>query len=93
MAQTREIRPSREDILEALRDIIIVNLRMEDIKPEDINEGTDLVDKFSLDSIDRLEMEVCVQDKFGVRITLDEFDFNSVIVGQVIDVILSAWIS
>jgi acyl carrier protein len=52
-----------------LKEIIIEELKMEDVAPEDIGDDDPLFgDKFGLDSIDAVEVVFHVKKHFGVEI-------------------------
>lgn len=57
------------DLIQRLKSIIISELNLEDITPEDINEDDPLFGEgFRLDSLDAVELVVQVQKHFGVEI-------------------------
>lgn len=53
-----------------LKIIIVETLKLDDTRPEDIPDDEPLFGspRFDLDSIDALELVVCFEKKFGVRI-------------------------
>ena len=58
-----------EDLVEALKKLIIVTLKLEDITPEDIeDDGALFGEGLGLDSIDALELVVALEKTYGVFI-------------------------
>lgn len=58
-----------EQIIEQLKVILIEDLNLEDITPEEIGDDEPLFgDGLGLDSLDAVEMAVIVQKHFGVEI-------------------------
>jgi acyl carrier protein len=61
------------DLTEELKILIIDALRLEDVKPADIDPAAPLfTEGLGLDSIDALELGVALQKKYGMR-----FDANA----------------
>jgi acyl carrier protein len=61
------------DVKDRLREVIIKTLRLESVKPEDIQDDTPLFGEgLGLDSIDALELVVALEKEFGIKITDDE---------------------
>lgn len=57
------------DIKEKLKQVLITDLNLTDIAPEDINDDESLFgDSLGLDSLDAVEIIVIVQKHFGVEI-------------------------
>jgi acyl carrier protein len=57
------------DLLEELRKVLVEELNLEDIKPEDIDANEPLFGGgLGLDSIDALELAIVVERKYGVKI-------------------------
>jgi acyl carrier protein len=57
------------DLKQRLKEILIEELKMEDVTPEDIGDDDQLFgDRFGLDSIDAVEVVFCVKKHFGVEI-------------------------
>ncbi len=62
-----------DELKDRLREVIIKNLRLEGVKPEDIKDDTPLFGEgLGLDSIDALELVVALEKEFGIKITDDE---------------------
>ena len=60
---------TQQEIIEALKPLIINNLYIEDTLPEDIDEDAPLFGEgLGLDSIDAVELVVLVEKNFGVPI-------------------------
>lgn len=58
-----------EQLVENLKVQIIQALKLEDIKPEDINENEPLFGEgLGLDSIDALELIVLMEKEYGIRV-------------------------
>jgi len=56
-------------LLEELRKMLVEELNLEDIKPEDIDANEPLFGGgLGLDSIDALELAIVVERKYGVKI-------------------------
>jgi acyl carrier protein len=56
-------------MLDELRGLLIVELNLEDIRPEDIKDNEPLfVDGLGLDSIDALELAIVIERKYGIKI-------------------------
>jgi acyl carrier protein len=56
-------------MLDELRELLIVELNLEDISPEDIKDNEPLfVDGLGLDSIDALELAIVIERKYGIKI-------------------------
>jgi acyl carrier protein len=56
-------------MLDELRELLIVELNLEDIRPEDIKDNEPLfVDGLGLDSIDALELAIVIERKYGIKI-------------------------
>ncbi|MGZ3844700.1 MAG: phosphopantetheine-binding protein [Flavisolibacter sp.] len=62
-----------QDLKYQLKQQIIEELKLEDLKPEDINDDAPLFgDGLGLDSIDALELVVLLEKYHGVKITDEE---------------------
>ena len=59
----------REDVKRTLREMIVRELRLEEITPDDLGDDLPLTgERLGFDSIDILELLVAVERQFGVRI-------------------------
>ncbi len=58
-----------EDLKKELKEMIVRDLKIQDVKPEDIADDAPLFEEgLGLDSLDAVEMVVLVQKYFGVQI-------------------------
>lgn len=56
-------------MLDELRSLIVEELNLEDVKPEDIKDDEPLFgDGLGLDSIDALELAIVIERNYGVKI-------------------------
>lgn len=63
----------REDIKAALKVLLVEGLRLDDVRPEDIEDGAPIfVEGLGLDSVDALELVVLVEEKFNIQIPDEE---------------------
>lgn len=61
--------PSREEIEQNLKQLIVEGLVLEDVEPGDIQPEEPLfVDGLGLDSVDALELAMIVQKEYGIKI-------------------------
>ncbi|ALG72915.1 acyl carrier protein [Azospirillum thiophilum] len=57
------------DLENEIKTLIVESLKLEDIRPEDIDSSEPLfVDGLGLDSIDALELGVALRKRFGIKI-------------------------
>lgn len=62
-----------DELKDRLREVIIKNLRLEGVQPQDIKDDTPLFGEgLGLDSIDALELVVALEKEFGIKIGDDE---------------------
>ena len=62
-----------EDLILKLKKEIIIELRLEDINPEDIDAGAPLFEKgLGLDSIDALEIVVLLEKNYGIKMRISK---------------------
>jgi acyl carrier protein len=58
-----------EELIQKLKEQIIKALKLEDVKPEDINPDAPLFGEgLGLDSIDALELIVLLEKEYGLRV-------------------------
>ena len=63
----------RDQLKQRLKVLLIEGLKLQDKKPEDIEDGAPIfVEGLGLDSIDALELVVLVEDRFRVSIPDEE---------------------
>lgn len=61
------------DTKSALKTMIVETLRLEDVRPADIEDAAPLFgDGLGLDSIDALELAVAIEKRFGVKIEAED---------------------
>jgi acyl carrier protein len=59
----------RKDLKESLKELLIEGLRLQDLGPDDIEDGAPIfVEGLGLDSVDALELVVLVEEKFNIQI-------------------------
>ena len=62
-----------EEIRTALKQMIVESLRLDDVRPDDIEDGAPLFGEgLGLDSIDALELAVAIEKRFGVKIQAED---------------------
>ena len=63
---------------QAIKELIIEALNLEDMNPNDIETGAPLFgDGLGLDSIDALELGVAIRQKYGVNLDIDSEEIRS----------------
>jgi acyl carrier protein len=67
-----ESKETRERILR-IAEIIIEELKLEDITPETFDVDMDLVDELGVDSMDLATVALVLQDEYGVFIDEDDY--------------------
>ena len=64
---------SLEDIRRELKELLVVNLALEEITPEEIRDDEILFEEgLGLDSLDAVEIVVLIQRNYGLEITNEE---------------------
>ncbi len=64
---------NREELKHRLKVVMIEGLKLEDKRPEDIQDSAPIfVEGLGLDSIDALELVVLVEEHFGVTVSDEE---------------------
>ena len=59
----------RQEIKGSLKRLLVDGLRLQDVRPEDIEDGAPIfVEGLGLDSVDALELVVLVEEKFDIQI-------------------------
>ncbi len=61
------------DVILKVADIIISELKLEDVTPETFDPDLDLVDELGIDSMDLTTVVLVLQDEF--QVTIDEDDY------------------
>ncbi len=56
-----------------IADIIINELKLEDVTPETFDADLDLVDEVGIDSMDLATIALVIRDEFGIRIDEDDY--------------------
>ena len=63
---------------QALKELIIEALNLEDLGPEDIDSSAPLFgDGLGLDSIDALELGVAIRHKYGINLDIDSDEIRT----------------
>lgn len=68
--------PMTTDIDQTIRriaEIIINELKLEDVTPDTFNADLDLVDEVGIDSMDLATIALVIRDEFGIRIDEDDY--------------------
>lgn len=63
----------KEALIVRIAEIIIFELKLEDITPESFNPDLDLIDELGVDSMDLATVVLVLQDEYGI--TIDEDDY------------------
>ena len=56
-----------------IAEIIINELKLEDVTPQTFNPDLDLVDEVGIDSMDLATIALVIRDQFGIRIDEDDY--------------------
>lgn len=56
-----------------IAEIIINELKLEDISPETFNPDLDLIDEVGVDSMDLATVALVLRDEYGIRIDEDDY--------------------
>ena len=56
-----------------IADIIINELKLEDVTPETFDADLDLVDEIGIDSMDLATIALVLRDEYGIRIDEDDY--------------------
>jgi acyl carrier protein len=67
------LHPDSQSIMLKVAEIIINELKLEDVTPKTFGPDLDLVDELGIDSMDLTAIVLFLQDEFGV--TIDENDY------------------
>ena len=60
-------------IVRHVAEIIIGELKLEDVTPDTFNPDMDLVDELGIDSMDLATIALVIRDEFGIRIDEDDY--------------------
>lgn len=66
-----EKEPAR--LLQHVAEIMIDELKLEDVTPETFDPDLDLVDEIGIDSMDLATVALVLQDEYGIRIDEDDY--------------------
>lgn len=62
-----------EQTIHRIAEIIINELKLEDVTPETFDPDLDLVDEVGIDSMDLATIALVIRDEFGIRIDEDDY--------------------
>ena len=62
-----------EHTIARVAEIIINELKLEDITPDSFNADLDLVDEVGIDSMDLATIALVIRDEYGIRIDEDDY--------------------
>ncbi|WP_310601369.1 phosphopantetheine-binding protein [Desulfobulbus sp.] len=62
-----------EQTTRRIAEIIINELKLEDVTPDTFNPDLDLVDEVGIDSMDLATIALVIRDEFGIRIDEDDY--------------------
>ena len=62
-----------QQTLTRIADLIINELKLEDVTPETFDADLDLVDEVGIDSMDLATIALVIRDEFGIRIDEDDY--------------------
>lgn len=63
----------KQGLILRVAEIIISELKLEDITPQTFNPELDLVDELGIDSMDLTTVALVLQDEYGIRIDEDDY--------------------
>ncbi len=63
----------KEGLILRVAEIIISELKLEDVTPQTFNPELDLVDELGIDSMDLTTVALVLQDEYGIRIDEDDY--------------------
>ena len=61
------------DIITRVSEVLIQELKLEDVTPETFDPDIDLVDEVGIDSMDLATVALVLQDEYGIRIDEDDY--------------------
>ena len=62
-----------DQTIRRIAEIIINELKLEDVTPETFDADLDLVDEVGIDSMDLATIALVIRDEFGIRIDEDDY--------------------
>ena len=62
-----------DDIIVRIAEIMISELKLEDVTPDTFDPDIDLVDEVGIDSMDLATVALVLRDEYGVRIDEDDY--------------------
>ena len=62
-----------KEIVIHVAQILIDELKLEDVTPETFDPGIDLIDEVGIDSMDLATVALVLQDKYGIKIDEDDY--------------------
>ncbi len=65
--------PDKKELTVRIAEIIIFELKLQDITPEGFNPTLDLVDELGIDSMDMATVVLVLQDEYGIAIDEDDY--------------------
>lgn len=65
--------PADKTIIHRVAEIIIDELKLEDVTPETFNPDVDLVDELGIDSMDLTTVVLVLQDEYNISIDEDDY--------------------
>ena len=63
----------KEALIVRIAEIIIFELKLEDITPESFDPDLDLIDELGVDSMDLATVVLVLQDEYGIAIDEDDY--------------------
>jgi acyl carrier protein len=66
-------RSAIDDIILRVAEILIQELKFEDVTPSTFDPGLDLVDEVGIDSMDLATVALVIRDEYGIRIDEDDY--------------------
>ena len=66
-----------DQTISRIAEIIINELKLEDVTPETFDADLDLVDEVGIDSMDLATIALVIRDEFGIRIDEDDYPNNN----------------
>ena len=64
---------NEKNLITHIAEIMINELKLEDVTPETFDPEIDLVDEVGIDSMDLATVALVIQDEYGIRIDEDDY--------------------